>query len=376
MSNGITVRLEIRSEPIRRELEKIVLSVRGLVVVRGEVAAGLLIHEIGEDPPRDFELVEKLVQAGVAREVFLTSARSEPEILMQALRSGAREFFVQPLNADEVRATLERHALRGATSRRKGRVIYLVGSKGGVGTTTVAVNLAASLRALGAENSVAVIDMNQLFGEVPLFLDVEPVFNWGEVAKNIARLDATYLMSIITRHSCGVCILPSPSQFDRLQAATPDTVERLLSVMREEFDYIVVDGGQSFDELSLKIMELADTVLVVSILSLPCMINVRRLLETFKSLGFPRAEQVRVVVNRFQKHAGITLKEAEEGIGRPIAWTIPNDYAATMSGINQGKLLQEVAPRAEVTKNLQDLATSLTKKGAAPGHGQHHREGA
>ena len=76
-----------------------------------------------------------------------------------------------------------------------------------------------------------------------------------------------------------------------------------------------------------------------------------------------------MVVNRFQKHAGITLKEAVEGIGRPIAWTIPNDFAATMSGINQGKLLQEVAPRAEITKNLQDLARSLTDKGAAPGRG-------
>jgi len=369
MSNGTTVRLEIRSAPIHAELTKIVQSVRGLQLAEGKAAADLLIHEIGNDPMQDFELVQKLVLSGAAREVFLTSARSEPEILLHALRSGAKEFFVQPLKADEVRATLERYSAQGAASRRNGQVIYLIGSKGGVGTTTVAVNLAAGLRAISEENAVAVIDMNLLFGEVPLFLDVDPAFNWGEVAKNITRLDATYLMSVLTRHSSGIYVLPSPSQLDRLHAATPDTVERLIRVMREEFDYIIVDGGQSIDDISLKIMELSNTILVLSILSLPCLINVRRLLETFKRLGFPREEQVRVVVNRFQKHAGITLKEAVEGIGRPIAWTIPNDFAATMSGINQGKLLQAVAPRAEVTKNLQDLAQSLTDKGAAAGRG-------
>lgn len=359
MTNGTTVRLEIRNLQIRAEMEKIVQSIRGLQLANGKVPAGLLIHEIGSDPMQDFELVQKLVQAGAAHEIFLTSARTEPEILLHALRSGAKEFFVQPLKADEVRATLERYAARSASGLRKGQVVYLAGSKGGVGTTTVAVNLAAGLRSVSEEHSVAVIDMNLLFGEVPLFLDVEPAFNWGEVAKNIARLDATYLMGILTRHASGIHVLPSPSQLDRLHAATPETVERLIAVMRGEFDFVVIDGGQSIDEISLKLMELADVVIVLSILSLPCLINVRRLRETFQRLGHPRADRVRVVVNRYNKNAGISLKEAEEGVGQPIAWTIPNDFPATMSAINQGKLLREVAPRAEVTRSLQELARSL-----------------
>jgi pilus assembly protein CpaE len=370
--SDIGVRLQIGTPTVREAFERLVASVRGLRPAEAHGPADLLVLEIGAEPLRDFELVAQLLQTGGAREVFLTCGRSEPEILLHALRSGAKEFFVQPLKIDEVRATLERYAARAAravAANHTGQVIYLVGSKGGVGTTTVAVNLAAELRAGNGERAVAVIDMNLLFGEVPLFLDVEPAFNWGEVAKNITRLDATYLMGVLTRHASGVYVLPSPSQLDRLHAATPDTVERLLRVMRGEFDHIIIDGGQSIDEISLKLMELSDTVLVLSILSLPCLINVRRLLETFTRLGYPRPERVRVVVNRYHKHGGITLKEAEEGIGRPIACTIPNDFADTMSAINQGKLLRDVAPRADVTRNLQDLAKSLAGADAAPGRG-------
>jgi pilus assembly protein CpaE len=360
MDNGITIQLEIRTPAVRATFEKIVASVRGLRLVAGDGPVDILVHEIGPDPMRDFELIHQRVQAGSAREVFLTSTRSEPEILLHALRSGAKEFFVQPLKEDEIRAALEKHVAQGvkAGGGRDGKVIYIAGSKGGVGTTTVAVNLADGLRGSGGRE-VAVIDMNLLFGEVPLFLDVEPTFNWGEVAKNIARLDATYLMSILSHHASGIYVLPSPSQLDRLHAATPETLQRLIEVMRGEFDFVVIDGGQSIDEISLKLMELSDTVLVLAILSLPCLINVRRLLETFQRLGYPRADQVQVVVNRYNKHAGISLKEAQEGVGRPISCTIPNDFAATMSAINQGKLLREVAPRADVTHSLQSLARSL-----------------
>ena len=369
MANEIKIRLEIPNSEVRATFEKIVGSVDGLRLANGDGKSDLLIHEIGADPMRDFELVQERMRAGGTREVFLTSTRSEPEILLHALRSGAKEFFVQPLKVDEVRATLERYVNRCARAAggggRDGHVIYLASSKGGVGTTTLAVNLAADLGARRVDRSVAVIDMNMLFGEVPLFLDVESAFSWGEVARNIARLDATYLMSVLSRHASGVYVLPAPSQLDRLSAVTPSTVDRLLRVMREEFDFIVVDGGQSIDEISLKLMELSDTVLVVSILSLPCLINVRRLLETFQRLGHPRLEQVQVVVNRYSKQDGITLKEAEEGVGRPITWTVPNDFSSTMSAINKGKLLRDIAPRAEITRTIQELARSIAKNAAA-----------
>src|SRR5512139_928956 len=109
MENEIKIRLEIPNPEVRETFAKIIGSVDGLRLANGDGKSDLLIHEIGTDPMRDFELIQERMRAGGAREVFLTSTHSEPEILLHALRSGAKEFFVQPLKADEVRATLERY---------------------------------------------------------------------------------------------------------------------------------------------------------------------------------------------------------------------------------------------------------------------------
>jgi pilus assembly protein CpaE len=231
-----------------------------------------------------------------------------------------------------------------------------------VGTTTLAVNLATSLAELEGSPLVALIDMNLLFGEIPLFLDVKSVFNWGEVARNISRLDSTYLMSILSKHSSGVHVLPSPTGLDGVNVATPEIIEKLLGLMQNVFDFIVIDGGQSLDEISLKILEVSHTVLLVAILSLPCLTNIRRLLWMFQKLGYPQAENIKIIVSRYHKKSVISLKEAEETLNKKIFWLVPNDYSTTMSAINQGKTLSKVAQGAEVTKNLAELASAFSEK--------------
>ncbi len=130
--------------------------------------------------------------------------------------------------------------------------------------------------------------------------------------------------------------------------------------MQNEFDYIVIDSGQSLNELSLKVLELSDTVLINSILSLPCLINVRRLIETFKRVGYPSDNNVRVIVNRYHKNSVISIKEAEKGIAKRIFWQIPNDYHTTISAINQGKTLADVTHKADITQNIRELVSKVT----------------
>jgi pilus assembly protein CpaE len=375
MNDQIAVGLRIRNRKVRADFEE-VLSPFGEISIQ-EFFAGrpydLLILEIGEDLEKDFELVHTLQASGLVQDIFLTSSRMEPDFLIRALRAGAREFIPQPVKREEVEAAvkkfLERKKFADVVDRRpgkKGKIIHLIGSKGGVGTTTIAVNLAASLvKSPPSTASVVLVDMNCLFGEIPIFLNMQPEFNWAEVARNISRLDSHYLMSILSRHKNGMYILPSPTGLDGMGVSTPEFIERILGLMKQVFDFIVIDGGQSLDEVSLKILEMTDFLCLIAILSLPCLTNVKRLLRTFEKLGYPRNEQVRIIINRYHKKSLISLKDAEAALDRKISGLIDNDYPSTMSAINQGKTLEWVAPGAEVTKNIRSLASGFVglKKG-------------
>ena len=249
----------------------------------------------------------------------------------------------------------------------KGKILDVIGSKGGVGSTTIAVNLAAELAGRHPQWSVALVDMNMLFGDIPLFLEIQPKYHWGEITKNIDRLDATFLMNILVQHNSGVHVLPSPGYLNGYPAPTPETIEHLLGHMQKLFDVVIIDGGQSLNNTSLRTLEISDTVLLVSLLSLPCMSNSNKILKSFDSLKLIARENVRLVVNRYLKNSEISLKDAQESIQHDIFWTIPNDYRTTMSAINQGKTINQIASKSEIMKSLQGLSNALFPQQGQPG---------
>ncbi len=371
--NNIIIRLDVRNQKAREDLEQVISAIKEYSIQspKESKTCDLLILEItGEDLTKEFQYINSVQTSRFAKHVFLTSSLVDSDVLIQALRAGAKEFFTQPINKDDVKKALlrfkEQQLYQDITSSevrcKQGIIIDVFGSKGGVGTTTVAVNLANNLIESGSDKSVALIDMNLLFGEIPLFLDLEPAFNWSEVAKNIARLDAMYLMSILAKHPSGLYILPCPSSLDGLNTTTPQIVEEILRLMQTVFDFIVIDSGQSLDETSMQILKHSDQIILVSILSLPCLINVKRLINTFQQLGYPPLDTVKVIINRYHKKSFISLKEAEKSINKRIFWSIPNDYHTTMSAINQGKPLSVIAGKSDIGKNIRELAFALLEK--------------
>jgi pilus assembly protein CpaE len=243
-----------------------------------------------------------------------------------------------------------------SVARKKGTIITTFGSKGGVGTTTVAVNLAVNLAMKDNSKSVALVDMNTLFGEIPLFLEITPQFHWGEITKNVDRLDHAFLANILTRHPTGVHVLSSPAHLNGHIRPTPEIMSHLLDLMKGTFDFVVIDGGQSTDDTTLRIVELSDTLLLIIILSLPCLANSNKLIQSFIELGFLNNDQIKVVANRHVKNSEISPSDAKAGIGKNLFWIIPNDYRTTMSAINQGKPLSKIAPKALITQSFEDLA--------------------
>jgi pilus assembly protein CpaE len=361
-----TVSLAIKNQKIQKELEEAIGGVLGFTFKAYDPRASfdILVLEVQDEFQKELEHIKIIQDSGSVKEIFLTSSFLDSAFLIQALRLGVKEFFSQPLKAEEVKAALLKYKKREqqenkANGIRKGKIINIVGSKGGIGTTTIAVNLAASLNQAKESTSVALIDMNLLFGEIPIFLNLEAAFNWGELARNISRVDSTYLMSIMTKHPSGLFVLPSPTGLDGINLASPEIMGKILSLMKDDFDFIVIDSGQSLDDISLKILEMSDIVFIAAILSLPCLSNVKKLLWIFNRIGYPAPEKVKIVVNRYHKKSLISLKEAEKALNQEIFHLIANDYQTTMSAINQGKPLSAIAPREDVSKNFQELANSV-----------------
>jgi len=366
LMNSFTIKLEIKNKGARNLLESIVRSFDGLQIqdANDSQHVNLLIYEIGTNADESFNHVESLLHANDVDEVFLTSAQADQELLMQAIRTGVKEFLIQPLNEEEVRQALERFKQRQEKSKtvvsiKPGHIINVIGAKGGVGTTTVAVNLAASLAEKKGVKSVALVDMNMLFGEVPLFLEIKPKHDLSEITKQVSRLDNTFLMNALSKSSTGVYVLPSPRHFDHHESLDPKVMDRILELMSRLFDFVIIDGGHPLNPMFLKLLAASDTVLLTAVLTLPCLSNIDKLLRSLINLGYPVDKLIKVVMNRYIKSSEISLQDAENGISKKIFWTIPNDYRTTLTAINQGKALSQIAKNASITKSFKDLADCI-----------------
>jgi pilus assembly protein CpaE len=362
------IKLDIKNPAIAKQFSEIIGAVTGCRIIKSgdTLTPDLQIFEINGNP-EELNLIQSLLNTGELHEIFLTSEKTDPEMLMQAIRMGVKEFFPQPIKRSDVEQALIRFNERRAHAapvihQKSGTLISVVGSKGGVGTTTISVNLAMTLAEQGNVPSVAILDMNTLFGEIPLFLEISPKYHWGEITKNMERLDDTFLMNVLSKHSSGVHVLPSPGYLNGHQAPTPHIMERLLGLMKRMFDYVIIDCGQSTDETALKTIQMSDEVLLISVLSLPCLANTNKLLRSFIDLGYVRKERIKVVMNRYMKKSEITLQDAKKGIGHDMFWIIPNDYGTTMSAINHGKPLSKIAPRSKIVKSFEEMTENMFPK--------------
>jgi pilus assembly protein CpaE len=368
MTNSISwIRISVNGPGTERKLHEIVQTVSGIKILKrsdDSELADLLIYELGTDVDKDFLFILSQIESNSIREVFLISEHLDQDLLLKAIKSGVREFFALPLNGKEISQALEKFKKRKKDSKKSGsnkngQIINIIGSKGGVGATTVAVNLAVSIAREKPESSVALIDFNVLFGEIPVFLDIKTTLHWGEIVKNIDRLDATFLMNILVKHASGIYVLPSPVSLDLQHSATPDIANRMLTLMKTVFDFIIIDSGQTLNETSFQILQMSDMLLLVSNLSLPCLSNTNRLIDSFSSLGYISKDAIKVVINRYIKKSEISLDDARAGINQDLFWIIPNDYHNTMSAINQGKPIFQIAPKAAITKSFKAVVRLL-----------------
>ncbi len=331
------------------------------VVAQTDPEIGLVA--VDENPEKALELVARLGETAPNCAVLVVSSSNDGNLILRAMRAGAKEFLTEPIHIEDLLAALgrigERRSGGGENKPRGSQVIAVAGSIGGVGNTSVAVNLGCILAA-DEKNSVALVDLDLCLGDADVFLDTIPDYTLVDVAQNVTRLDFSLLKRSLTKHASGLYLLPRPVQLEDIGLITPDDLQRVIGLLKATFTHLVLDLSKSYSAIDLIALEMANEILLVTQLDLPCLRNVVRLMMSFGEMD-GISEKVKIVVNRVGWESGqITLKKAEETIGKEIFWQLPNDYRTMVDVRNNGVPLIEQAPKAAITQSLVTLAKTLS----------------
>jgi pilus assembly protein CpaE len=317
---------------------------------------------IDHDPNKALELVAALNDASPECCVLVVSSSTDGTLILRAMRAGAKEFLAQPLRLEDLIAALgrisDRRFGRSDSKSRGSQIIAVAGVAGGVGTTSVAVNLGCAL-ARKDSNSVTLVDLDLCLGDADVQLDAIPDYTLLDVSQNVTRLDFTLLKRSLTKHSSGLYLLPRPVHLEDVSLITPEDIQRVIGLLKASFSHVVLDLSKAYTPVDMVALEMASQILLVIQLDLPCLRNVVRLMGSFNEMH-GMADKVRIIVNRAGLEQGqITLKKAEETIGREIFWQLPNDYRTMIEVRNNGVPLVEQAPKAGITHAIIALADAL-----------------
>jgi pilus assembly protein CpaE len=314
------------------------------------------------DPIKAVSLIATIRSTVPKCSILVVSSSGDGQLILQAMRAGAKEFLTYPIGVQDLVSALERIGNQrfdqGGKATRSCSVIAIAGAAGGVGSTSLAVNLGCVL-ASQPDKSVALVDLDLALGDADVFLDTIPDYTLVDVAQNISRLDFTLLKRSLTKHSSGLYLLPRPVQLQDGSLITPDGLQRVFGLLKASFSHLIFDLSKGFNELDMVALQAANHVLMVTQLDLPCLRNVVRLMMSFdESEGLK--DKIKIVVNRVGLDNGqISLKKAQETLGRDIFWQLPNDYRTMVEVRNNGVPLIEQAPRAAITQAIVTLADAL-----------------
>jgi pilus assembly protein CpaE len=328
---------------------------------------------LDSDPARAIQLIAEISAKVPECTLLVSSSSTDGRLILESMRGGAKEFLTEPLKEEDLAAALSRVKRQQFGERAAGasgcRVIAVAGATGGVGSSSIAVNLACVL-ATKEKNTVVLVDLDLALGDADVFLDTIPEYTLADVAQNISRLDLTLLKKSLTRHSTGLHLLPRPVQLEDVRQVSVDSLQRVIGLLKTSFTHVVIDLSKSFGDLDMEAIHSADDLLMVTQLDLPCLRNVVRLMMTFDNEPAIR-DKVRILINRVGQDSGqISLKKAQETIGRDIYWQVPNDYKVMIEVRNNGVPLVQQAPKAAVTLSIMQLADTLCGKQGENGGAQ------
>ena len=301
--------------------------------------------------------------------IIMLTAEREVEQKVRGLRAGADDYLIKPFHPAEllarIKSLLARFAPRDTLLARPpmGRTVAFYGAKGGVGTTTIAINAAIAFhRELGRK--VCLVDGNLQFGDHRVFLDL------GLDRKSIVdivtapSIDADLIRNVIVKHDSGIDLLLAPPSPETAELVRPEHLPFITDQLASMYDYILVDVDKRLDDVNLGVFEAAETVFVVMTADLSCLKNVRLILETMGHLGYG-PEKVQLVLNRSNAFTGINVKNAEGALRRNIDHQVVNEYRGAISALNSGAPFMFTKADSPLGASVLNFVRAVDKVAAA-----------
>jgi pilus assembly protein CpaE len=292
--------------------------------------------------------------------------------------AGAREFLTKPFTADDLVGSIRRvyqmgqsrrisfeqsgFAMEGRetvakTAKPKGKLITVFSPKGGVGCSTLAVNLAIALQGLG-EHKVALVDASLQFGDVAVLLNLQAARSIADLIPQIKDLDIDMINGVLTPHSSGIKALLAPSRPELADLVTPEHLKTIVQHLLTLFDFVVVDTWASLHDLMLGILDMSDRILLIVTPDIPAIKNAKLFFEVTDALQYPE-ERATLVVNLADRKGAINIRDIEASIKHPVGVRLPLDERSATQAANEGVPIMLGNRKSPLAQAIADLAASL-----------------
>jgi pilus assembly protein CpaE len=334
------------------------------------------IVNVDGDEALSLPLIQQLGTMFPALAVIAVSSNTDARFAADLIRLGVRDFVPYPPREGELGDVMRRIAPTVSTSPRSlapmlamRRIICVAGSDGGVGCTTIAVNLGCAL-AQDPSHNVALVDLDAFLGDAHILLDMSPRTSLAQLCDNIEQLDNAYLKRAATKHDCGLHLIPHPDKLSELESLTPERIARFLQILKRSYTHVVVDLSKAYSPLDLAALAAADDILLVLQTDMSSLYNAMRLHESLEEHGI--GDRVKRVVNRCGSEGNISLEKAAETLGKPIDFQVPNDTRNVAFARDNGQPLHMHARNGRSFQAILSMANTLLgrdRKTVAPSAG-------
>ena len=339
------------------------------VFIVNEAKPDIVLMDINMPVMDGIRATEEISLKSPESTIVIMSVQGEQEYLKKAMAAGARGFLTKPFSSEDLIRTVvrtyeleskrkEKTTSTGFKEEIKSKVISIFSTKGGVGKTTIASNLAVSL-VRKTKKKVCIVDLDLQFGDVAIMLNLTVKNTISDMLKEINQLDEETIDDYLVSHFSGIKVLPAPIKPEYAEYITSAHVERILKTLMQMYHYIIIDTSASFHETALVSLDMSDRILLVSTLDLPTIKNVKSGLDIMESLHYPK-EKISIVLNKASEQYGIKYKDFENTIKYPISVYIPEDSQTVITSANKGFPFVMTRAETKVAKAIMDISNIIT----------------